>query len=51
MATEYLSVAVGLVGIGLFFFGFYLGQKSSEIPSSHRYDFSQSVKLEQTENK
>ena len=48
MSTEYLSIAVGLVGIGLFFFGFYLGQKSSEKP--HRYDFSQGVKLEQTKN-
>jgi len=50
MTTEYLSIAVGLVGIGLFFFGFYLGQKSSVKPSSQRYDFSQGVKLEQTEN-
>ena len=48
MASEYLSVAVGLVGIGLFFFGFYLGQKSSKT-TLHRYDFSQGVKLEQTE--
>jgi hypothetical protein len=49
MTNEYLSIAVGLVGIGLFFFGFYLGQKSS-VESSNRYDFSQGVKLEHAEN-
>ena len=50
MVTEYLSVAVGLVGIGLFFFGFYLGQKSTGKPTLQRFDFSQGVKLAQTEH-
>ena len=48
MSIEYTSIALGLVGIGLFFFGFYLGQKNTRTPIVNRYDFSQGVKLEQT---
>ena len=50
MDIEYISVALGIVGIGLFFFGFLLGQKSSVKPSIQRYDFSQGVKLQHKEN-
>lgn len=50
MSIEYTSIALGLVGIGLFFFGFYLGQKSSSTPLVNRYDFSQGVKLEHTKD-
>ncbi|MEE8255329.1 MAG: hypothetical protein ACE1YV_02125 [Nitrosopumilaceae archaeon] len=49
MSIEYISIVLGLVGIGLFFFGFYLGQKSSGT-STNRYDFSQGVKLEHTKD-
>ena len=50
MSIEYISIVLGLVGIGLFFFGFYLGQKSSGTPIVNRYDFSQGVKLEHTKD-
>ena len=50
MDIEYISVALGIVGIGLFFFGFLLGQKSSAKPSAKLYDFSQGVKLEHQNN-
>ena len=50
MSIEYISIALGLVGIGLFFFGFYLGQKSSDTSIANRYDFSQGVKLEHTKD-
>ena len=50
MDIEYLSVALGFVGIGLFFFGFMLGQKSSKT-STKRDDVSQGVKLQHQENK
>jgi len=50
MSIEYTSIALGLIGIGLFFFGFYLGQKSSGTPTVNRYDFSQGVKLEHTKD-
>lgn len=50
MSIEYISIVLGLVGIGLFFFGFYLGQKSSGTSIANRYDFSQGVKLEHTKD-
>ena len=50
MTIEYISIGLGLVGIGLFFFGFYLGQKSSGASIGNHYDFSQGVKLEQTKD-
>jgi len=50
MSIEFTSIALGLVGIGLFFFGFYLGQKSSGKSLVNRFDFSQGVKLEHTQD-
>ena len=39
MSIEYISIALGLVGIGLFFFGFALGQKSSITSSEEKIRF------------
>jgi len=49
MSIEYISIALGLVGIGLFFFGFVLGQKSSSTSLNEKYDLSFGVKLSQAE--
>ena len=49
MSIEYTSIALGLVGIGLFFFGFALGQKSSSTSSDEKSDLSFGVKLAQAE--
>lgn len=53
MEIEYASVALGLVSIGLFFLGFFLGKKGSkkpELEAESYLDMSKGVKLEQTEN-
>ena len=49
MSIEYFSIALGLVGIGLFFFGFVLGQKSSSTSVQEKADLSFGVKLAQAE--
>lgn len=49
MSIEYISIALGLVGIGLFFFGFVLGQKSSGTSLDEKSDLSFGVKLSQAE--
>ena len=49
MSIEYVSIALGLVGIGLFFFGFVLGQKSSSTSLDDKADLSFGVKLAQAE--
>ena len=49
MEIEFASFALGFLGIGLFFFGFFLGQKSSPKIVEKPKDLSEGVKLDQVE--
>ena len=49
MEIEFASIALLFLGIGLFFFGFFLGQKSSPKIAENPKDLSEGVKLDQVE--